>query len=211
MNTHTTRRRGLSTARTSLLVAGALVLAVAGFGTAEAATNEAPASRTASAPDATWQVQQTLASYVRDTDHRDGASLSKLFTSKGKVEIYAKNAKGRYEAVGAPIVGRDAIDNAVTHLQAPLPVLGSEHHVTSDPVVSVKGDTAHLNVQFITYAVQGTQEPDGGWPSGTAGVQGTIKPYEAGYYDASLHRDHDEWQITSLRILHDLPMVIPAG
>ncbi|KMS85642.1 hypothetical protein ACZ91_41400 [Streptomyces regensis] len=152
-----------------------------------------------------------MSHYVRDTDHRDGASLAGLFTPKGKVEIFAKNAKGDYDTVVPPIVGRPAIDNAVTHLQAPLAPLGSEHHVTSDPLISVKGTTAHLNVQFFTYAVQGAHEPTGGWPAGTAGAQGTIKPSESGYYDADLRQADGEWQITTLRILHDLPVVIPHG
>ncbi|MFJ2477816.1 nuclear transport factor 2 family protein [Streptomyces sp. NPDC087659] len=209
MNVRNARSRSFPAMAAGLL--GMAALAVAGLGINSAAANEAPALSVAPAQDAAQQVQQTLAHYVRDTDHRDGASLSKLFSPQGKVEIYAKNDKGAYDSVGSPIVGRDAIEYAVTHFQAPLPVLGSEHHVTADPVVTVKGATAHLNVQFITYAVQGTQKPAGGWPAGTAGAQGTIKPYETGYYDADLRRVGGAWQITDLRILHDLPIVIPGS
>jgi hypothetical protein len=77
--------------------------------------------------------------------------------------------------------------------------------------VETHGNTAHLNVQFLTYAVRGATEPAGGWPAGTAGAQGTIKPCEVGYYDATLQRSGSGWQISGLRILHDLPIVIPQG
>ncbi|MEU4173362.1 nuclear transport factor 2 family protein [Streptomyces sp. NPDC026665] len=206
MSTRIARHRGKSI-RTGLLVVGALALAGLGISTAAADTTP-PA---ASSPESAQEVQQTLAQYVRGTDHRDGAAVSGLFTSKGAVEILAKNSNGAYKPVASPIVGRDAINNAVTHMQAPLTGLASEHHVTSDPTVSVKGHTAHLNVQFITYAVQGASEPAGGWPAGTAGAQGTIKPYESGYYDAELRRVDGDWQITNLRILHDLPIIIPSS
>lgn len=162
-------------------------------------------------PDTAQQIEQVMAQYVRDTDHRDGAALSRLFTTQGRVEISSKNERGTYDAVGTAIVGRSAIANAVTNLQAPIPVLGSEHHVTSDPVVTANGATAHLNVQFITWTVQGARKPAGGWPAGTAGAQGTLRPYEIGYYDADLHRVGGTWQFTALRIRHDLPIVIPGA
>ncbi|WP_405983982.1 hypothetical protein [Streptomyces sp. NBC_00872] len=43
---------------------------------------------------ASADVQQILVRYVRDTDHRDGTSLSERFTPRGRVDISAKNAKG---------------------------------------------------------------------------------------------------------------------
>jgi hypothetical protein len=133
-----------------------------------------------------------------------------LFTTNGSVKISAKDDKGAYTAVGT-LTGRDAISYAVTHLQAPLGELASEQHSITAPVTDVKGNKAHLNVQFITFAIQGTKEPVGGWPAGTAGVQGTVKPYESGYYDADMTKVHGSWKITQLRILGDLPMVLPGA
>jgi hypothetical protein len=52
--------------------------------------------------------------------------------------------------------------------------------------------------------------PTSSAPAGTTGAQGTIKPYEAGYYDITLQRSVSGWQISDLRILHDLPIVTPA-
>jgi hypothetical protein len=48
---------------------------------------------------------------------------------------------------------------------SPVGGLTSEHHVTSDPLNETHGDTPHLNVQFLTYAVQGAAEPAGGRPA----------------------------------------------
>lgn len=212
MNIHTSRRRTVRTAVVALVAAGGLSLA--GVGISNAATGgPAPAAATTTRADnaASVDVQQVLSRYVRDTDHRDGASVSQLFTPQGRIDISAKNAKGDYQPVGAPIVGRAAIANAVTNLQSPVGGLTSEHHVTSDPLVEIHGNTAHLNVQFLTYAVQGATEPAAGRPAGTAGAQGTIRPYEVGYYDVTLQSAGSGWQISDLRILHDLPFVIPQG
>ncbi|MFD7898544.1 nuclear transport factor 2 family protein [Streptomyces sp. NPDC059743] len=156
-------------------------------------------------------VQQVLARYVRATDHRDGASLSALFTPQGKVDVSAKNAKGGHQPVGSRIVGRTAIADAVTERQSPLGGLRSEHHVTSDPLVEIRGNTAHLNAQFLTYAVHGAAEPTTGRPAGTTGAQGVIKPFEVGYYDLTLQRVGSGWQISHLRVLHDLPIALPRG
>jgi hypothetical protein len=183
-------------------------LSFAGVGISNAAGDVA--APTASANDAvSADVQQVLSEYVRDTDHRDGASVSKLFTPQGTVDISAKDANGDYQLVGSPIVGRAAIANAVTNLQSPVGGLTSEHHVTSDPLLETHGNSAHLNVEFFTWAVQGATEPAGGWPAGTAGAQATIGPYEVGYYDITLLRSGAGWQISDLHILHDLPFVVP--
>jgi hypothetical protein len=212
MNIHASRRRTVRAAMVALVAAGGL--SFVGVGISNAATSgPAPTAATTTRADsaASTDVQQVLARYVRDTDHRDGASLSKLFTPQGTVDISAKNANGDYQPVGSPIVGRAAIANAVTNLQSPVGGLTSEHHVTSDPIMETHRNTAHLNVQFLTYAVQGATEPASGWPAGTAGAQGIIKPYEVGYYDVKLQRSGSGWQISDLRILHDLPIVIPQG
>jgi hypothetical protein len=219
MNINISRRRTLRTAVVGLVAAGGLALAGAGISNAATTGHTPPAVTTAQSDNAasagvqqvlaSADVQQVLALYVRDTDHRDGADLSKLFTPEGTVDISAKNATGNYQPVGSPLVGRAAIANAVTNLQTPVGGLTSQHHVTSDPLVEVQGSTAHLNVQFLTYDVQGAAEPATGWPGGTAGAQGTIKPIEVGYYDLTFQRVGTGWEISDLRILHDLPVVLP--
>jgi hypothetical protein len=221
MNITNSRRGTLRTAVVALVAAGGL--SVAGVGISNATTTgPAPAAVTTAQPGSTASagvqqllasagVQQVLSQYVRDTDHRDGTDLSKLFTPQGTVDIMAKNATGNYQPVGSPLVGRAAIANAVTNLQTPVGGLTSQLHATSDPLVEVHGNTAHLNVEFLTYDIQGATEPATGWPAGTAGAQGTIKPIEVGYYDATFQRVGGSWEISDLRILHDLPVVIPQG
>jgi hypothetical protein len=209
MTASATRRPVLRRAAAAVVAAGSLAFLGTGLATGASAAPAAQAQAPSTAS-AESQVQQVLAHYVRDTDHRDGAALSALFTTNGSVKISAKDDKGAYTAVGT-LTGRDAISYAVTHLQAPLGELASEQHSITAPVTDVKGNKAHLNVQFITFAIQGTKEPVGGWPAGTAGVQGTVKPYESGYYDADMTKVHGSWKITQLRILGDLPMVLPGA
>ncbi|QXE38431.1 nuclear transport factor 2 family protein [Streptomyces sp. GMY02] len=188
-------------------------VSLVGVGVSNAATRGPPpaAAATRANDSAGAHVQQILARYVRATDHRDGAALSALLTPQGKVDVSAKNAKGDHQPVGSRIVGRTAIASAVTERQSPLGGMRSEHHVTSDPLVEIHGKTAHLNAQFLTYAVHGAAEPAIGWPAGTTGAQGVIKPFEAGYYDLTLQRAGSGWQISHLRVLHDLPIALPQG
>jgi hypothetical protein len=77
-----------------LVAAGGLSLAGVGISNAET-SGPAPAAATAASADnaASADVQQVLSLYVRDTDHRDGAALSQLFTPQGEVDISAKNAQ----------------------------------------------------------------------------------------------------------------------
>jgi hypothetical protein len=90
---------------------------------------------------------------------------------------------------------------------APHPPLGWSHHTTYDHLVSVDGDEAGIDAQFITFDVVGTRKPEGGWPVGTFGAQGTIKPIESGYYRFGFRRTDGGWRIRHLDITHDIPYV----
>jgi hypothetical protein len=144
MNVNISRRRTLRAAVVGLVAAGGLTLAGAGISNA-ATDGPTPPAVTAAQSDsvpsaevqqllASADIQQVLARYVRDTDHRDGADLSKLFTPQGTVDISAKNATGNYQPVGSPLVGRGAIANSVTNLQSPVGV--SPPSTTSRPTHS---------------------------------------------------------------------------
>ncbi|MFJ9914840.1 hypothetical protein [Actinacidiphila glaucinigra] len=52
-----------------------------------------------------------------------------------------------------------------------------------------------METQFITFDVAGTKKPEGGWPVGTFGAQGTIKPIESGYYRFTFRRTDGAWRI----------------
>jgi SnoaL-like domain len=150
------------------------------------------------------EIQQVLARYVRAADHRNGAAMSELFLPEGKVEIFHNHA-GTPELLGE-LVGPQAIGAAVTAMMKPHPPRGWSHHTTHDPIIEVKGDTATLDAQFVVFNVVGAAKPDGGWPAGAQGAQGTITPIETGYYRPILKKVDGRWMMAHHRIYLDLPM-----
>ncbi|WP_130178557.1 nuclear transport factor 2 family protein [Cryobacterium sp. SO1] len=196
--------------RTAAL-AGVLVIGAAGTVAASTAPGHASSANSTQLDAASSvEMQEILSEYVHATDHRDGVTLAALFTADGSVNILAPDGEGGYKPVTAPIVGRSAIADAVAHAQEPLPSLGAEHHVITAPISSASGSDGHLTMQFTTYAIHGAAEPAGGWPAGTAGAQGSITPYESGYYAATFVKSHESWSISRLDIQSDLPVIIPA-
>ena len=149
------------------------------------------------------QIQEVQARYVRAADHRDGAAMSKIFLSDAKVEVFYNRA-GKAELIGE-LVGAEAIGAAVTTMMKPHPPRGWSHHTTHDPIIDVKGDTATLDVQFVVFNVVGAEKPEGGWPAGAFGAQGTIIPIESGYYRPTLKKVDGRWMIAHHRIYHDIP------
>ncbi len=156
------------------------------------------------------KVQEVLARYVRATDRRDGKAQGALFSPEGSVQIYTQTGPGKLEPVGGPLVGGAAVEYAVDNFMAPHPVGGSSHHVTADHIIEVNGDEAHMNAQFIVFTVQGALRPSNGWPEGTLGAQGTVRPIESGYYDTDLRRIDGEWKIVKHEIWLDMPIALPG-
>jgi hypothetical protein len=156
------------------------------------------------------KIQEVLARYVRAADRRDGTRQSALFTEDAIVRILTKTGPDAYEPFGEPIIGGTGVAYAVDHFMAPHPEGGSSHHTTSDHLIEVDGDRAHLNAQFVVFEVRAAVRPAGGWPKGVFGAQGTVRPIESGYYDTDLHRVDGEWKITGHRVLMDMPIAIPG-
>jgi hypothetical protein len=150
------------------------------------------------------EIQQVLARYVRAADYRDGAAMGALFVPDGKVEVFLNNA-GTPELIGE-LVGRDAIGAAVTTMMKPHPPRGWSHHTTHDAIIEVRGDTGTLDVHFVVFNVVGAAKPQGGWPAGASGAQGTITPIESGYYRPILKKLDGRWMMAHHRIYHTLPM-----
>jgi hypothetical protein len=95
----------------------------------------------------------------------------------------------------------------MTTAMAPHPPLGWSHHTTYDHLVSVDGDEAGIETQFITFDVVGAKKPEGGWPAGTFGARGTITPIESGYYRFAFRRTDGAWRIRHQDVIHDIPYV----
>ena len=154
-------------------------------------------------------VQQVLARYVRATDHRDGAAMAGLFADDGVVEIYYNNA-GKPEKI-AELNGAAAIGAAIAGLMEPHPPRGWSHHTTHDHIIEVDGDQASIDAQFVVFNTVGDPRPDGGWPAGASGAQGTITPIESGYYRPRLRRVGGAWRIVHHEIVLDQPMAFPGA
>ena len=155
-------------------------------------------------------IQEILGRYVRATDRRDGKAQGALFTDDAVVQSFSKTGPDSYEAVAPPLIGGAAVAYAVDNYMAPHPVGGSSHHVTSDHIIEVDGDRAHMNAQFVVFRIQSAPRPESGWAAGTFGAQGTVQPIESGYYDTDLLRIDGEWKIVEHRVLLDMPYVIPG-
>lgn len=149
-------------------------------------------------------IQEVLARYVRAADHRDGSAMSNIFLSEGKVEIFYNNADTP-ELLGE-LVGPEAIGEAVTNMMKPHPRRGCSHHTTHDPIIEVRDDTGVFDAQFVVFSVLGAEKPEGGWPEGASGAQGTITPIETGYYRSILKKVDGRWMMAQHRIYLDLPM-----
>ncbi|MFD6337367.1 nuclear transport factor 2 family protein [Streptomyces sp. NPDC060131] len=151
------------------------------------------------------EIGEIVSRYTRAADWRDGETLSKLFEPDAAVEIHYRGPDGT-ELLGT-LSGGAQIATAMSTAMAPHPPLGWSHHTTYDHLVSVDGDEASIDTQFITFDVTAISEPEGGWPAGTFGAQGAIKPIESGYYRFAFRRTDDVWHIRHLDVLHDLPYV----
>ncbi|MEW2492889.1 nuclear transport factor 2 family protein [Streptomyces nodosus] len=157
------------------------------------------------------QVQEILAHYVRAADQRNGKAQGALFTDDAIVQIYAKGGSGGYQPVGEPLVGGRAVQYATENFMAPHPEGGASHHTTSDHLIEVDGDRAHIDAQFIVFRIQAAARPADGWPEGTFGAQGTVTPIESGYYDTDLRHIDGVWKIVHHRVLLDMPLVLPGA
>jgi SnoaL-like domain len=154
------------------------------------------------------QVSEILSRYTRAADNRDAHAMSALFAADAVVEVF--NRGDREYAKVSEIQGAEAIGNAVAGLMAPHPPRGWSHHTTFDQIITVDGDEATLDAQFIVYNTVGAARPAAGWPEGMLGAQGTIIPIEAGYYRPRLRCVNDAWKIFHHQILHDIPYVFPG-
>jgi SnoaL-like domain len=151
------------------------------------------------------EVTEIVSRYTRAADQRDGEAMAKLYDADAVVEIYYRGPDGM-ELLGT-LSGAEQIEAGMSTAMAPHPPLGWSHHTTYDHMFSVDGDEASIETQFITFNVVGTRKPEGGWPVGTFGAQGTIKSIEAGYYRFTFRRTDGAWRIRHQEVIHDIPYV----
>jgi len=152
-------------------------------------------------------VREVLARYVRAADHRSGVAMADLFVDGATVEIHYD--KGGTDELLGVLEGREAIAHAVGAMMLPHPPRGWSHHTTHDAIVSIAGDIAELDAQFVVFNIVGAQQPAEGWPQTAVGAQGAVTPIESGYYRPTLRKIDGAWLIQTHRIYLDLPMAFP--
>ncbi|GEN98976.1 hypothetical protein NSE01_08090 [Novosphingobium sediminis] len=145
-----------------------------------------------------------LGRYTRAHDQRDPEAMTALFTPDAIIDIIdavggAQRSLGRLE-------GREAIGAAVRAMMAPHGERAWSQNVISAPIISIAGDEATIDAQFMVFSIMAAEVPQGGWPAGTFGAQGRIVPIEAGQYHPTMRRTADGWAIAAMRIEHRLPM-----
>jgi ketosteroid isomerase-like protein len=151
------------------------------------------------------EIKEIVSRYTRAADRRDGEAMATLYEADAVVEVRYRGPEGM-EPLGK-LSGAAQIAEAMSTAMAPHPPLGWSHHTTYDHLVTIDGDDADIETQFITYDVVGIRKPEGGWPTGTFGAQGTIKPIESGYYHFFFRRADGAWRIRHMDITHDIPYV----
>lgn len=157
-------------------------------------------------------VAEVIGRYLRAADHRDPATMSAVFWPDAITSIYYSGAG--HDELLAELAGAEAIGTAVATGMAAHPPLGWSHHTTVNPIITVDGDHAVYDAQFLVYSVRGLAKPKDGWPEGAAGAQGTVTPIESGYFISALQRRDDgaggQWRIQRHVIKHDLPYAFPS-
>lgn len=145
-----------------------------------------------------------LGRYTRAHDQRDAYAMAALFTPEATIEI-VDAVNGADQPLGR-LEGRDAISVAVRQMMTPHQDRAWSQNVVNAPVISIEGDHAVMDAQFMVFSILAVEVPAGGWPTGTFGAQGRIVPIEAGQYRLAMRRSTNGWDIAAMRIEHRLPM-----
>jgi hypothetical protein len=150
------------------------------------------------------KVREVLSRYLRATDERDGVKQSSLFAEEGILQIYFLTESRKYEPLGSVLVGRQAICDAMPDFMAAHVGGAPSHHMTTDHIIDIDGDTAHMNAQFFAFEVIADPTPQSDPADASRGVRGHLQLYASGYYDMDLRLIGDEWKIVHNRVLADL-------
>lgn len=143
------------------------------------------------------QVRQTLSRYTRAIDTRDLDAYVDLFTPDGRIEILQRDPEGGLTPAFPAVVGRDDIaKGAAGFMQTRQGDIS--HHFTHDHIISIDGNTARINAQFVvTHARRG--EPV------VPSVGGSIVTTLTGYYNLRLRKVQGRWLIADMQDIFDLP------
>jgi hypothetical protein len=138
------------------------------------------------------QIDEVLARYMRASDNRDGAAQAALFAPGAVIQMWSRTMDGRY-VEAAPEFHAEDIEHAVATMIKPHPPGGFSHHMTTDHIVTVNGDKAHISAQFIVYEVRPAPEPP-------------VQAVESGFFEMDLELRDTVWKIVRSDVKVDLPL-----
>ena len=95
------------------------------------------------------EIQQVVSKYVRAVDARDGNAMKELYIENGVVEIYFGPFKPT-KKLGV-LEGAEAIGKSVSQMMKPHAKGGWSHHVATNPIIAISGDSATIDTHFIVY------------------------------------------------------------
>ena len=151
------------------------------------------------------EIREIVSRYTRAADWRDGEALAKLYEADAVVEIHYRGSDGM-ELLGTLSGGAPSQRPCPRPWRRTRPWAGA----TTPPTTTWSPSTATRPASIPSSSpidVVGTRKPEGGWPVGTFGAQGTIKPIESGYYRFAFRRTDGAWRFRHLDVIHDIPYV----
>ena len=137
------------------------------------------------------QIEEVLARYMRASDERDGATQAALFAPHGVIQMWTRS-DGEYVEATPEFYAED-IEQAVATMIPPHPPGGFSHHVTTDRIVTVDENKAHVSAQFIVFDVRVAPEPP-------------VRPVESGYFEIDLELRDGDWKIVRSDVKVDQPL-----
>jgi hypothetical protein len=139
------------------------------------------------------QIRNLVARYVRNVDLRDHDAQIVLFSPDAVVRMLSRT-NGREALLHGPLVGGKAVAEASAALRPAILPDRTDRHCTTDHLISIDGDEAALNAQFLVFRTTARE----------AGVCST-NIVETGHYRFWFRRGVLGWSVSKLDIIVDSP------
>ncbi|MGI3904188.1 MAG: nuclear transport factor 2 family protein [Janthinobacterium lividum] len=139
------------------------------------------------------ELQNVTSRYVRNVDSADHPAQMDLFCDDAVVRVFASSDSSE-RLLHGPIVGGRAFVEASFALRAPIPAHRRTRHCTFDRLLTVDGDSAATEMQFLVVHTERL---------GSGECRSTI--VETGAYRFGFRRIGYVWLISKLDIIIDMP------
>jgi len=140
------------------------------------------------------QIRNLVARYVRNVDLRDHQAQIALFSTDAAIRMLS-SSNGEEELRYGPLIGGAAFADASAALRQAMPANRVDRHCTTDHLISIEGDIATLDAQFLVVRTEALD---------TGGCSTDI--VETGHYRWAFRRDAHGWLACTLDIVLDSPV-----